>query len=352
MLLKNSGGLLPLKAGNSIAVIGDDAGPDAMTAGGGSSHVIATSVVTPFKGIAAAAGAGAKVTYAQGNSPYQPNGDAALQAEAVTAAGSASVAIVFASVYEREGKDLPNINLSPAVNRLIAAVSKVNPNTIVVLNTGSAVTMPWLGSVKAVVEAWYPGQEDGNSIADILFGKVDPSGKLPVTFPVSLADVPASTRAQWPGVDGKADYSEGLLIGYRWYEAKKIPPLFPFGFGLSYTSFSLSDLRISSTDLSKGESTTATIDVTNTGSVAGADTVQAYVDDPASVGEPPEQLKGFDKVTLDPGQTAEVSIPLGPQSFSVWNSSDQAWVEDPGQYRVMVGDSSTNLPLRATISLG
>ena len=146
-------------------------------------------------------------------------------------------------------------------------------------------------------------------------------------------------------------YSEGLLVGYRWYDAKNMPPLFPFGFGLSYTSFSFSDLSISRSDLSQGESTTATVEVTNTGSVAGADTVQTYVDDPASAGEPPEQLKGFDKVTLDPGQTAEVSIPLGPLSFSIWNSSHQAWVEDPGQYRIMVGDSSANLPLKSTISI-
>ena len=352
VLLKNSGGLLPLSADDaSIAVIGDDAGSGALTSGGGSSHVNPPYVVTPVTGITAAAGAGTKVTYAQGNSPDEPNGDPPLKNAAVAAAESASVAVVFASVYETEGKDLPNINLSPAVNQLITAVANVNPNTIVVLNTGSAVAMPWLGSVKAVVEAWYPGQEDGNSIADILFGKVDPSGKLPVTFPASLADVPASTRAQWPGVDGKVEYSEGLLVGYRWYDAKKIPPLFPFGFGLSYTSFSFSDLTISHTGLSKGEGTTATVHVTNTGSVAGADTVQAYVDDPTSAGEPPEQLKGFDKVTLNPGQTADVSIPLGSQSFSIWSSSHQAWVEDPGLYRIMVGDSSANLPLKATVSI-
>ena len=224
-------------------------------------------------------------------------------------------------------------------------MSRANPDTVVVLNTGSAVTMPWLDSVKAVVEAWYPGQEDGNSIADILFGKVDPSGKLPVTFPVGLADVPASTPAQWPGVGGTVQYSEGLLVGYRWYDAKGIAPLFPFGFGLSYTTFSFSDLSVTPATLASGGTATVTADLTNTGAVSGADTVQAYVGDPASAGEPPEQLKGFDKVTLAPGQTAKVSIPLGPQSFSVWDTTDQAWEEEPGQYRIMVGDSSANLPL-------
>ncbi len=264
----------------------------------------------------------------------------------------ASVAVVFAGLYEREGRDLSNINLSPADNKLIEAVSRANPDTVVVLNTGSAVTMPWLDSVKAVVEAWYPGQEDGNSIADILFGKVDPSGKLPVTFPVGLADVPASTPAQWPGVGGTVQYSEGLLVGYRWYDAKGIAPLFPFGFGLSYTTFSFSDLSVTPATLASGGTATVTADLTNTGAVSGADTVQAYVGDPASAGEPPEQLKGFDKVTLAPGQTAKVSIPLGPQSFSVWDSTDQAWEEEPGQYRIMVGDSSANLPLGATVSVG
>jgi beta-glucosidase len=212
--------------------------------------------------------------------------------------------------------------------------------------------MPWLSSVKGVVEAWYPGQEDGNAIADILFGKVDPSGKLPVTFPARLADVPASTPAQWPGVDKKVEYSEGLLVGYRWYEAKGITPLFPFGFGLSYTTFSFSNLSVTPSSLSSGDTATVSVDVTNTGPVTGAETVQAYVGDPSSTGEPPEQLKGFDKVTLTPGQTTPVSISLGPQSFSVWDSTQQAWVETPGQYTVMVGDSSANLPLTATITIG
>ncbi len=353
VLLKNSGGVLPLSAGTpSIAVIGDDALSKAVTSGGGSSHVISSGTVSPYGGITAAAGSGTTVTYSEGNSPDEPDGDPGLQAEAVAAARSASVAVVFAGLYEQEDFDLPNIDLSPAVNQLIEAVSAANPNTVVVLNTGSAVTMPWLSSVKAVVEAWYPGQEDGNSIADILFGKVDPSGKLPVTFPAGLADVPASTPAQWPGADGKVEYSEGLLVGYRWYDTEGITPLFPFGFGLSYTTFSVSDLSVTPATVAPGGTATVTADLTNTGTVAGSDTVQVYLGDPASAGEPPEQLKGFDKVSLRPGATAQVTIPLGPQSFSIWDSTDRAWVEEPGQYRIMVGDSSANLPLAATISIG
>ena len=262
------------------------------------------------------------------------------------------MAVVFVGLPEDEGVDLTSIALSPAENQLITAVARANPDTVVVLNTGSAVTMPWLSSVKGVVEAWYPGQEDGDAIADILFGTVDPSGKLPVTFPTSLSEVPASTPAQWPGVHHEVQYSEGLLVGYRWYDAKGLVPLFPFGFGLSYTTFAFSDLTVSPDTLSSTDSATVTVDVTNTGSVAGAETVQVYVGDPASTGEPPEQLKGFDKVSLAPGQSTGVSVPLGPGAFSTWSTAQQAWVETPGQYRVMVGDSSANLPQTATVTVG
>jgi beta-glucosidase len=352
VLLKNAGAVLPLSRSTSIAVIGDDAGPDATTSGGGSSHVNAPYVVTPYQGIAAAAAAGARVTYAQGNLAGDVDEDPTLQAQAVAAARAASVAVVFAGYPEQEGVDLKSITLPAAQNKLISAVAAGNPDTVVVLNTGSAVTMPWLSSVKAVVEAWYPGQEDGASIADILFGAVDPSGKLPVTFPVSLLQVPAYTRAQWPGKDHEVQYSEGLLVGYRWYDAKGITPLFPFGFGLSYTTFSFSKLSVTPSSLLPDANATATVDVTDTGHVAGAETVQVYVADPPAAGEPPEQLKGFDKVTLAPGQSTAVTISLGPSSFSIWDSTSQSWVETPGQYRIMVGDSSTNLPLTTTVSIG
>ncbi len=352
VLLKNSGPVLPIEGAKSIAVIGDDGGSGAITAGGGSTHVVAQEVVTPYEGIVAAAPHGTTVTYSRGYSANEPNGNAGLQSQAVARARHASVAVVFVGLLEQEGADLTGINLSPAENELIAAVARANPHTVVVLNTGSAVTMPWLSAVQGVVEAWYPGQEDGASIADILFGTVDPSGKLPVTFPTSLSEVPASTPAQWPGVGHEVQYSEGLLVGYRWYDAKGLTPLFPFGFGLSYTTFAFSNLSVTPGTLSSTDNATVTVDVTNTGSVAGAETVQAYVGDPAAAGEPPEQLKGFDKVSLAPGQSTEISITLGPESFSTWNTAQQAWVETPGQYEVMVGDSSANLPETASVTIG
>jgi beta-glucosidase len=267
-------------------------------------------------------------------------------AQAVAAAKKADVAVVFVSNYESEGADLTTINLPAVENSLIEAVAAANPNTIVVLNTGSAVTMPWLPKVKGVIEAWYPGQNDGNEIAAVLFGDVNPSGKLPVTFPKSLSQVPASTAAQWPGVDGKVEYSEGLLVGYRWYTTKGITPLFPFGYGLSYTTFAFSHLRAIP---SRGGLIHVTVDVTNTGHVAGADVAQLYVGDPASTGEPVEQLKGFQRVMLQPGQTQPVTLTVGRSAFE-WYDND-AWTLTPGTYRLMVGDSSANLPLTAAVHL-
>ena len=170
-------------------------------------------------------------------------------------------------------------------------MAAANPNTIVVLNTGSAVTMPWLSSVKGVLEAWYPGQEDGTAIASVLFGSYDPSGHLTVTFPASLSQVPASTTAQWPGTGGTVQYSEGIDVGYRWYDSKNLTPLFPFGYGLSYTTFSFSNLHVGA--LTAGGAATVTATVTNTGSRSGADVAQLYVTDPSASGQPPLQLGGL-----------------------------------------------------------
>jgi beta-glucosidase len=272
----------------------------------------------------------------------------ALESAAVASAKSADVAVVFAGYEESEGSDVGGIGLDPASDALISAVAAANRNTVVVLNTGSAVTMPWLGAVKGVLEAWYPGQEDGTAIAALLFGDVNPSGKLPVTFPVSLADVPARTPAQFPGVGGKVDYSEGLLVGYRWYEAQRIQPLFPFGYGLSYTTFRFSGLHVGGVD---GDRLAVRVDVTNTGRVAGADVVQVYVGDPASTGEPPSQLKAFQRVELGPGQTKQVTVSLDRGAFAHWDTSASAWAITPGLYRIMAGDSSAGLPLRAAVWL-
>ena len=280
---------------------------------------------------------------------WAPPQTPSLLDQAVAAAKKASVAVVFASDFETEGADLPTIDLPASENQLISAVAAANPDTVVVLNTGSAVTMPWLSQVKGVVEAWYPGQDDGDEIAAVLFGDVNPSGKLPVTFPQSLAQVPASGPGQWPGVNGTVQYSEGVLVGYRWYTTRHLAPLFPFGAGLSYTSFAFSRLAVRP---GPGGGFVVSADVTNTGSRAGADVAQLYVGDPASTGEPAEQLKGFQRVTLRPGQTRAVSFTVGRNAFAWWNQQASRWTVTPGRYALMVGDSSARLPLVAHVNLG
>ncbi|MBV9379804.1 MAG: glycoside hydrolase family 3 C-terminal domain-containing protein [Streptosporangiaceae bacterium] len=276
-----------------------------------------------------------------------------LLQQAVAAAKKAGVAVVFASNFETEGADLSAIDLPAAENQLISAVAAANPDTVVVLNTGSAVTMPWLSRVKGVIEAWYPGQDDGNEIAAVLFGDVNPSGKLPVTFPRSLAQVPASTTAQWPGVNGKVQYSEGVLVGYRWYTTRHITPLFPFGAGLSYTTFAFSHLTVRAVKEGgdEGGDVRVSADVTNTGRRAGAEVAQLYAGDPAAAGEPAEQLRGFQRVTLRPGQTERVGFTLGRGAFAWWDASSSRWTVTPGTYTLMVGDSSASLPLTAHVTV-
>jgi beta-glucosidase len=338
VLLKNNGGVLPLPASTgSIAVIGADASGGALTAGGGSAGVNSSGTVTPLQGITTAAPAGTSVRY----------NDGTCQSCAASLAASSSVAVVFAGNYESEGGDLSGIDLSGADNSLISAVAAANPHTVVVLNTGSAVTMPWLPSVAGVLEAWYPGQQDGAAIAALLFGKASPSGHLTVTFPQSLSQVPASTPAQWPGQNGTVQYSEGIRVGYRWYDAQGLTPLFPFGYGLSYTSFAFSNLTVG--PLAAGGAATVSATVTNTGSRAGADVAQLYVTDPAAAGEPPRQLAGFARVSLQPGASQTVRFSLTQASLRHWDSGAGNWATAAGSYGIAVGDSSAQLPLTGTL---
>ncbi len=271
-----------------------------------------------------------------------------LKERAVALADSSDVAVVFADKFEAEGADLADIDLSAKQNELIRAVAAANPRTIVVLNTGSAVTMPWLDEVAGVLEAWYPGQEDGNALAALLFGDVDPSGKLPVTFPKSLADVPVASAARWPGEDGRVRYGERLEVGYRWYQARGREPLFPFGFGLSYTTFRLGGLHVSRDD---NGAVTVEAELTNTGARAGSDVVQVYVGYPLWSGEPPAQLRAFRKVRLGPGKSGNVIFTLDARDFARWDTTAPGWVVDGGTYEVRVGDSSAHLPLRGRVEL-
>ncbi|MDH6119327.1 glycoside hydrolase family 3 C-terminal domain-containing protein [Kitasatospora sp. GAS204B] len=342
VLLKNSDNVLPLGASDtSIAVIGSDASTSAQTGGGGTAGVNSSGTVTPLQGITSAAPSGATVSYDDGSSP----------SSAAALAARSSVAVVFASTWESEGSDLTSIDLPSEDNALISSVAAANPDTIVVLNTGSAVTLPWLSSVKGVLEAWYPGQQDGTAIANVLFGATNPSGHLPVTFPTSLSQLPASTNARWPGVDGQAQYSEGVDVGYRWYDSKGLTPQYPFGYGLSYTTFSFSNLQISR--LPRGGEATVSATVTNTGTRAGAEVAQLYVIDPAASGQPPRQLEGFVRVNLQPGQSETVTFPLTERSLRYWDVDTNNWATSTGDYGIAVGDadSSAGLKLTGTLSI-
>jgi beta-glucosidase len=269
---------------------------------------------------------------------------------AVAAAKSASTAVVVVSDdTETEAADRYSLSLPSAQDELIEAVAAANPHTVVVVDAGAPVAMPWLNQVSAVVDAWYPGESNGTALASVLYGNTDPSGHLPVTFPESLSQVPAHTPAQFPGVNGKVHYSEGLDVGYRWYDSQNITPMFPFGYGLSYTTFAYSHLHVVA-GTGSSPMVTVTARVTNTGQVAGSDVAQLYLGDPAAAGEPPRQLKGFQKVTLNPGKSATVTFTLDSHDMSYWKTSANKWVVPNGQFHVYVGDSSAlaNLPLHGS----
>lgn len=263
---------------------------------------------------------------------------------AANAARHADVAVVFAGDYSAEAFDRPSLALPGDENDLIAAVAAANPRTVVVLNTGGPALMPWLNQVAGVVEDWYPGEEDGNAIAAVLFGDVDPSGRLPVTFPTSDASAAVHTTAQWPGVNLTADATEGLDVGYRYDHATGTQPLFPFGYGLSYTRFTLGNLSVTPTP--SGES--VRVQVTNRGRVAGTDVPQVYLTFPAAAGEPPAQLVAFTPVALAPGQSRTVRLSVPSSAFQTYLNG--GWTTVPGTYQLSVGESSGNLPLHAPVS--
>jgi beta-glucosidase len=275
-------------------------------------------------------------------------------AAAVSAAKSASVAVVVVSDdTESEATDRLSLSLPSAQDELISAVAAANPRTVVVVNAGAPVAMPWLPSVAGVVDTWYPGQTSGTALASVLFGQTDPGGHLPVTFPVSLSQVPASTTAQFPGNGSTVQYSEGVDVGYRWYDAKNTTPLFPFGFGLSYTRFAFSHLSVSRPVTDGTQDVRVSAVVTNVGHRPGSEVAQLYLGDPSGTGEPPRQLAGFQRVSLAPGASARISFEVTPQAMSWWSDPASGWTQTAGRYQVYVGDSSalTDLPLQGSFAM-
>jgi beta-glucosidase len=264
---------------------------------------------------------------------------------AVQLAATSDVALIFAGLsaeWESEGFDRPDLELVGKQRELIEAVAAANKKTVVVLNTGSPIAMPWLGQVAAVLEAWYPGQECGNAIADVLFGAVNPSGKLTETFPQRLQDHPAYLN--YPGEQGRVRYGEGIFIGYRYYEKKRIETLFPFGFGLSYTTFSYTALRLSAREIGPDETLYISIDITNTGQRAGQEIVQLYVRDKASsVQRPEKELKAFAKIHLEPGECQTVTLSIACDALAYYDILKHAWVAEAGEFEVLSGSSSRDI---------
>jgi beta-glucosidase len=360
VLLKNTDGILPLDPAKlrSIAIIGAHA-DTSMISGAGSAQVDPPGrpasewqaqvwfPTSPLKAVRARA-SGANVQFDSGANP----------ASAAALAKNADVAIVFAYQWMSEGMDLQNLSLPEHQDALIEQVAAANPRTIVVLETGSAVTMPWINSVSGVAEAWYAGSKGADAVAEILFGDVNPSAKLPLTFPRSEADLPHPTLVMRPpdvpepvaGMPAakpafSVTYDEGLKVGYKWYDAENKPVLFPFGFGLSYTTFTYSGLKVNP----EKDATTVTFTVKNTGRRAGAEIAEVYAALPASSEEPPKRLVGWTKLHLNPDETREVSVTVDNSYLSIFDESLDAWKLVPGTYTVMVGESSQDLPLVAKI---
>jgi beta-glucosidase len=277
-----------------------------------------------------------------------------LAERAAAAAKQADAAIIFTGLtdeYESEGFDRKTMDLPAGQAELIQKVAKANPNTIVVLNNGAPVSMAsWIDKVPAIFEAYYPGQEGGNAIVNVLFGDVNPSGKLPDTFPVRYEDNPAFVN--YPGEAGKVLYGEGIYVGYRYYDAKKAEPLFPFGHGLSYTSFKYSNLKVTPAKIRADGKVTVTVDVKNTGKRQGKEVVQLYIHDAAAkVARPPQELKAFSKISLEPGEAQTVTFVLDKEALSFFDTEAKGWVAEPGEFEVLVGSSSRDIRVKKTFEL-
>lgn len=346
VLLKNDG-ILPLNKTDEVAFIGEFAAKPRFQ-GGGSSHINAfrtTSAVEAAQGL--------PVTYVQGYSAARDMATDEMIAEAVQAAKAAKVAVVFAGLpdaYESEGYDRAHMAMPACQNRLIEAVAGANPNTVVVLHNGSPVEMPWLGKVKAVLEAYLGGQAVGIAAVRLLYGDANPCGHLAETFPVKLSDNPS--YLYYGGEGDEADYREGVFVGYRYYDKKEMPVLFPFGFGLSYTTFACSNLRLSGAKITDQETLTAAVTVTNTGSRAGKTVVQLYVGDREStVLRPIRELKGFEKVELQPGESRDVTFTLDKRAFAYWNAAIHDWHVETGAFTIEVGQSSRDIEVSGEVTV-
>lgn len=347
VLLKNEG-VLPLEEKKQIAFIGKYVKKPRYQ-GGGSSHINSHKVTAAWDVIKDMP----NISYAQGFVDDKDQTDEALLEEAVQTAAKADVAVIFAGLpdsFESEGYDRTHMRMPDCQNELIAKVAAVQPNTVVVLHNGSPVEMPWADQVKGIVEAYLGGQAVGGAVCDILFGKVNPSGHLPETFPKKLEDNPS--YLSYIGEGDMVEYREGIFVGYRYYDKKKMDVLFPFGYGLSYTTFDYSNLRVDKKKFKDTDTVTVTVDVTNTGKMAGKEVVQLYVADKEStVIRPEKELRDFAKVELMPGETKTVSFTLGKRAFAYYNTTIHDWHVETGEFAIQIGRSSRDIILQETVTV-
>ena len=348
VLLKNEDDILPLSKGEKVAFIGKYAQKPRFQ-GGGSSHINCKKVTSALDAVKEAGIS--NVVFAKGFDDKVDVIDEALEAEAVKAAAEAKTAVVFAGLpdaFESEGFDREHMRMPECQNHLIDEILKVQPNTIVVLHNGSAVEMPWVNEVKGIIEAYLGGEAVGGAVVDILFGDVNPSAKLAETFPYQLEDNPSYLSGFGSG--NTVNYAEGIFVGYRYYDKKNMPVMFPFGFGLSYTTFDYSNLRVDKKEMSDQDTLTVSVDVTNTGSVAGKEVVELYIADKEStVIRPVKELKGFDKVMLQPGETKTVTFTLDSRAFAYYEPKMKGWNVESGEFEIMVGKSSEDIVLSETV---
>ncbi|SFQ64747.1 glycoside hydrolase family 3 C-terminal domain-containing protein [Hymenobacter arizonensis] len=366
VLLKNEANFLPLKKTvKTVAVIGANATRE-NAMGGGSGQVKAKYEISALQGLKNELGSQVTVTYAPGYTiARDQKADPALIAEAVAAAKAAEVVVYVGgsfhgydygkwsdNAYDAEGTDKPDLHLPFGQDELVQAVLKANPNTVVVLLGGGPIDVsPWAAQAKGILEAWYPGMEGGTALANILFGDVNPSGKLPVTFPVKLEDSPAHKLGEYPSTPGnplKQTYKDDIFVGYRYYDTYKVAPQFAFGHGLSYTTFKYDQLSVTPGT----KSATVKLRVTNSGKTAGAEVVQVYVhDEQSSVKRPEKELKGFQKVFLKPGESKTVTVALDSEAFQFYSEAQKKWVLEPGKFDVLVGSSSRDIRLTGSLTL-
>lgn len=347
VLLKNDG-VLPLQEGEKIAFIGEYVKKPRYQ-GGGSSHINSHKVTAAWDILKDMPG----ITYAQGYEDTQDVTDEKLLEEAVQTAAKAKVAVIFAGLpdsFESEGYDRSHMRMPDCQNELIAKVAAVQPNTIVVLHNGSPVEMPWVDQVKGIVEAYLGGQAVGGAVCDILFGKVNPSAKLPESFPKRLEDNPS--YLSYIGEGDMVEYREGIFVGYRYYDKKKMDVLFPFGYGLSYTTFAYSNLHLDKKEMKDTDTITVSVDVTNTGDRTGKEIVQLYVADKEStVIRPEKELRDFAKVELAPGETKTVSFTLGKRAFAYYNTTIHDWHVETGDFDILIGKSSRDIVLSESVKV-